>query len=50
MYKFHRLVQREHCVGMIQATKLVHHILVESRRDLVRLTIIHRPHRPDHRT
>jgi hypothetical protein len=25
-------------------------MLIESRRDLVRLTIVHRPHRPDHRT
>jgi hypothetical protein len=35
---------------MIQTTKLVHHMLIEGRRDLVRLTIVHRPHRPDHRT
>ena len=25
-------------------------MLIESRRDLVRLTIVHSPHRPDHRT
>ena len=46
----HRLIQRERCPGMIQTTRLVHHMLVENRRDLVRLTIVHRPHRPDHRT
>ena len=50
VYRFHRLVQRERCASMIQTTRRVHHILIESRRDLVRLTIVHRPHRPDHRT
>jgi hypothetical protein len=35
---------------MIQTTTLAHHVLVKRRRDLVRLTIVHRPHRPDHRT
>jgi hypothetical protein len=48
--RFHRLVQRERCQGMIQTTRLVHHMLIESRRDLVCLTIVHRPHGPDHRT
>jgi hypothetical protein len=46
----HRLVQRERGASMIQTTILVHHILIESRRDLLRLTIVHSPHRPDHRT
>ena len=50
MHKFHRLVQRERCAGMIQMTSLVHHMLIKRRRDLVRRTIVHRPHRPDHRT
>ena len=35
---------------MIQTTRLVHHMLVKRRRNLVRLSIVHRPHRPDHRT
>ena len=34
---------------MIQPTRLVHHMLVKRRRDLVRLAIVHRPHRPNHR-
>ena len=50
MHRFHRLVQRERCTAMIQTTRLIRHMLIESRRDLVRLTIVHRPHRPDHRT
>ena len=50
IHRFHRLVQRERCAGMIQTTRPVHHMLIESQRDLVRLTIVHRPHRPDHRT
>ena len=49
-HKLHRHVQRERCAGMIQTTGLVHHVLIESRRDLVRLTIVHRPHRSNHRT
>jgi len=47
MVCFHRLVQRERT---IQATRLIHHMLIESQRDLARRTIVHRPHRPDHRT
>ena len=50
IHRFHRLVQRECCPGMIQTTRLVYHMLIKRRRDLLRLTIIHRPHRPDHRT
>jgi hypothetical protein len=50
MHKFHRLVQRERCASMIQSTRPVHHMLIEPRRDLVRLTVVHRPHRPNHRT
>ena len=49
-YRSHRLVQRERCPGMVHPTRLVHHVLIESRGVLVRLTIVHRPHRPDHRT
>ena len=44
------LVQRQRCPRMIQTTRLVHHVLVRRRRDLVRLTIVHRPHRPDQGT
>ena len=50
MHRFHRLVQRERCASMIQTTTLVHHVLTKRQRDLVRLIIIHRPLRPDHRT
>ena len=50
IHRFHRLVQRERCTSMIQTTRLVHHVLIKSRRDPVRRTIVHRPHRPDHRT
>ena len=46
----HRLVQRRRCPRVIQITRFVHHVLVKRRRDLVRLSIVHRPHRPDHRT
>ena len=46
----HRLVQRERGASMIQTTRLVHHMFIESRRDLVRLAIVHRPHRSNHRT
>ena len=46
----HRLVQRQRCARMIKTTRLVHHVLVKRRRDLVCLSIVHRPHRPDHRT
>ena len=35
---------------MIQTTRLVHHMFIESRRDRVRLTVVNRPHRPNHRT
>ena len=35
---------------MVQTTALVHHMLIKRRRDLVRLTIVHRPHSPDHGT
>ena len=48
--RFHRLVQRQRCPRMIQSTRLVHHVLVKRRRDLLRLFIVHRPHRPDHGT
>ena len=34
---------------MIQTTRLIHHMLIERRRDLVRLTIVNRPHRSNHR-
>ena len=50
IHRFHRLVQRKCCAGMMQTTRLVHHMLIEGRRDLVRLTIVHRPQRPNHRT
>ena len=50
IYRFHRLVQRERCASMIQTTRLVHHMFIKRRRDLARRTIVHRPHRPDHRT
>ena len=30
--------------------RLIHHMFIECRRDLVRVTIVHRPHRPNHRT
>ena len=46
----HRLVQRERSASMIQTTRLVHHMFIESRRDLVRLAVVHRPHRSDHGT
>ena len=49
MYRSHRLVQRERRAGTIQTTKLVHHMLIERRRDQVRLTIANRPHRSNHR-
>ena len=49
-HRLHRLPQRERCTGMIQTTRLVHHMLVKLRRDLVRMFIVHRPHRPDNRT
>ena len=45
----HRLVQRERRARMIK-TRLVHHVLVKRRRYLARLSIVHRPYRPDHRT
>lgn len=48
--RFHRLVQRECRAGMIQTTQLVHHMCIERRRDLPRHTIVHRPHRANHRT
>ena len=50
VYGSHCLVQRERCAGMIQTTSLVHHMLIKRRRNPVRLTIVHCPHRPDHRT
>ena len=50
IHRFHRLVQRKCCAGMIQTTRLVHHMFIKGRRDLVRLTIVYRPHRPNHRT
>ena len=50
IHGFHRRVQRERCAGMIQTTRLIHHMFIECRRDLVRRTIVHRPHRPNHRT
>jgi len=50
IHSFHRLVQRECRPGMIQTPRLVHDMLIERRRDLVRRIIVHRPHRPDHRT
>ena len=49
IHRFLCLVQRERCTGMIKTARLVHHIFIESRRYLVRLTIVHRPHRPNHR-
>jgi hypothetical protein len=49
-FRFHRLVQRERCAGMIQTTRLVHHMLIERRRDLVCLTIVRYPHCSNHRT
>ena len=50
IHRSHRLVQRERGASMIQTTRLVHHMLVESRRGFIRLAIVHRPHRPDYRT
>ena len=50
IYRFHCLVQRKRCPRMIQTTRLVYHILVKPRRDLARLTVVHRPYRPNHRT
>ena len=47
IYRFHRLIQRKRRPGMIQSTRL-HHMFIKRRRDLVRLTVVHRPHRPDH--
>ena len=49
IHRFHRLVQRERRAGMIQTTRLVHHVFIERRRDLLRSTIVHRPHRSNHR-
>ena len=50
IHRFHRLVQRERCAGMIQTARFIHHMFIKRRGDLVRLTIVHRPHRSDHRT
>ena len=49
IHGFHRLVQRERRAGMIQTTRFVHHMFIERRRDLARRSIVHRPHRPNHR-
>ena len=49
IHRMHRLVQRKRRPGVIQTVRLVHHVPVKRRRDLVRLTIVHRPHRSDHR-
>ena len=49
IHRSHRPIQRQRRPGMIQPTRLVHHMLVERRRDLVRLAIVYRPHRPNHR-
>ena len=49
-YRFHRLVQRERCTGMIQTTRLVHHMFIERRHDLARQTVVHRPRHTNHRT
>ena len=49
IHRFHRLVQRECCASVIQTTTLVYHVLIKHRCDLVRLTIVHRPHRLNHR-
>ena len=43
IHRLHRLVQRECCSSMIQMTRLVHHMFIKRRRDLVRLTIVHLP-------
>ena len=48
--RLHRHPQRKRRTRIIQTTRLVHHMLVEHRSDLVRLRIIHRPHRPNDRT
>ena len=50
IHRSHRLVQRKRRTGMIQTTRLVNHMLVKHRRNLVRLAIVHRPHRPYYRT
>ena len=50
VHRFHRLVQRKCRPGMIQSSVFVHHTLIERRRDLACLIVIHRPHRPNHGT
>ena len=49
IHRFHRSIECKRRPGIIQPTRLVHHMLVKRRRDLVRLSIVHRPHRPNHR-
>jgi ribosomal protein S7 len=48
--RFHCLVRRERCPGILQAARFVYHMLIERRRDLVRRTIVHRSHHRNHRT
>ena len=50
IHSFHRPVGRARCASMIQTTRLVHHVFIERRGDLARRPIVHRLHRPNHRT
>ena len=43
IHRFHRLVERQRRTGIIQTTRLVHHMLIKSRGDLLRCTIAHPP-------
>ena len=46
----HRPVQRQRRTGVIQTTRLVYHILIKLGCDLVRVAIVHGPHRANHGT
>ena len=50
LHTFHHLVERARCAGMSQTTAIVYHMFVKRRRDPIRLTVVHRPHRPNHGT
>ena len=43
-------VQSTQRCGMIQTTRLVHHMFIKHRCDLDRCAIVHLPHRSNHRT
>ena len=46
----HRPVQRQRRTGMIQTTRRVQHTSIKPGRDLVRVPVVHGPHRADHGT